>query len=77
MTTIEQSILGIIDETPDTWIDSNPSEWTDAEEQAAFHLTAAGLLDRRITLRARLPGANEAIEATISATGEYGMVEAM
>ena len=74
---IDASILRILNNTLSVWSQLDSKNRTAFDEQALLFLTAAGFVERRVSLRMRLAGVKDAIEATIVVTGEYGLVEAM
>ncbi|WP_169981222.1 hypothetical protein [Tautonia rosea] len=74
---LEQGIGHLLRTVPETWAEFDPDSLSESEEQALMLLTAAGMIGRRVTFRLQMFGHSEAVEATISLTGEYGLVEAM
>lgn len=74
---LERSIVFLLSSIPETWHEFNSDALSEPDAQALFLLVAAGMVERRFTIRLRLFGHDQVIEGTIAATGEYGMVEAM
>jgi hypothetical protein len=62
---------------PLTWEPLDSDSLTATEQEALKLLTGGGLVERRFSFRLRLIGHPLSVEATITATGEYGLVEAM
>ncbi|MGV6814302.1 MAG: hypothetical protein ACWA5W_04730 [Phycisphaerales bacterium] len=62
---------------PERWHDFDHDDLTATEQQALFLLVAAGLVERRISVKGEFVGQAPAIEFTIDVTGEYGIIEAM
>ena len=62
---------------PESWVDLDPSSLSELQERAVYALVAAGMIERRLTLRLRAIGNPVAIEATIAMTGEGGLAQAM
>jgi len=75
--TIEQAIFHFLHTVPETWTDYDPATLSALQERALYLLTAAGMLERRVTLRLRMVGHPVAVEATITMTGEGGLAQAM
>lgn len=74
---IEQAIRTLLRRIPETWAEYDADRLTATEENALFLLVAAGMVERRIRLLMRTHNHPVAVEATITATGEYGFVEAV
>ncbi|RME96018.1 MAG: hypothetical protein D6773_17725, partial [Alphaproteobacteria bacterium] len=62
---------------PEHWTGFDQDALSRTEQQALFLLVAAGLVERRIGVRGEFAGQAPAIEFTIDATGEYGIVDAL
>lgn len=62
---------------PDTWEEFVHDELSEVQAQALFLLTAAGMVERREEFRIRMVGRRVSVDATITATGEYGLIEAL
>jgi hypothetical protein len=77
ITTIEQVIVHFLHSVPETWTDHDPTTLSELQERAVYLLTAAGMIERRVTLRLRMVGHPVAVEATITMTGEGGLAQAM
>lgn len=75
--TLQDAVAALLRRVPERWAEYDADALTATESQALFLLVAAGMVERRIRLRARLHNHPVAVEATITATGEYGFVEAM
>jgi len=73
---VAQAVLDLLRRLPPKWQDLDGDTLTAAEQQTLNLLTAAGLVERRFALRLSLLGHPVCIEATITATGEYGLAEA-
>ena len=74
---LQDAVAALLRRIPERWAEYGADALTATESQALFLLVAAGMVERRIRLRARLHNHPVAVEATITATGEYGFVEAM
>lgn len=74
---LQDAVAALLRRVPERWAEYDADALTATESQALFLLVAAGMVERRIRLRARLHNHPVAVEATITATGEYGFVEAM
>lgn len=74
---IQSTIVHFLRTIPETWIDHDPSAQSELQERAVELLTAAGMIERRVTLRLRMAGHPLAIEATVTMTGEAGLAQAM
>lgn len=74
---LKPAIAELLRRIPETWQAYRPDDLTETQSQALFLLTAAGLVERRERFRLRMMNHPVIVEATITATGEYGGVEAM
>jgi len=74
---LQDAVAALLHRIPERWAEYDADALTATESQALFLLVAAGMVERRIRLRARLHNHPVAVEATITATGEYGFAEAM
>ena len=74
---LQDAVADLLRRIPERWAECDADTLTPTESQALFLLVAAGMVERRIRLRAWLHNHPIAVEATITATGEYGFVEAM
>ncbi|MBM4097974.1 MAG: hypothetical protein FJ261_14550 [Planctomycetes bacterium] len=73
-----ESLLGkMLRSVPESWEDYDPSALSALREHALSALAAAGMIERRVTLRLRMIGHPVAVEATITLTGETGLAQAM
>jgi hypothetical protein len=70
-------ILDLLGRIPETWSEFDPAQLTDGESTSLRHLTAAGLVEQKSRFRLRMIGDDVVIETTITASGEYGLVEAI
>ena len=62
---------------PATWTEYDSAALAEPEERALFLPSAAGMVERRTTRRLQMFGHPVAVEATITAAGQFGFVEAM
>ncbi len=76
-TDVAAAVESLLRSIPERWTDFDHDELSAAEQRAVFLLVAAGLVERRIGVRGEFAGQAPAIECTIDATGEYGIVEAL
>lgn len=74
---LDQAILALLGKLPLRWKTLDSDALTATEQEALKLLTAGGLVERRFSFRLNLIGHPVTIEATITATGEYGLVEAL
>ena len=74
---LQDAVATLLRRIPERWAEYDADTLTATESQALSLLVAAGMVERRIRLRMRLHNHPVAAEATITATGEYGFVEAM
>ncbi|RMF85052.1 MAG: hypothetical protein D6744_02045 [Planctomycetota bacterium] len=74
---LQDAVAALLRRIPERWAEYDADALTVTQSQALFLLVAAGMVERRIRLRARLHNHPVAVEATITATGEYGFAEAM
>lgn len=74
---IETAVAALLRRIPDRWQEYDADSLTATESNALFLLVAAGMVERRIMFRMRLHNHPVAVEATVTATGEYGFAEAM
>lgn len=74
---LAHTIESLLCTIPERWSVFDNDNLTATEQQALFLLTAAGLVDRRFGLCLKMAGQPVAVEARFSATGEYGLVEAI
>lgn len=71
----DQAVLDQLNRLPMTWEPLDHDQLTATEQEALKLLTAGGLVERKFSVRLRLIGHAVAIEATVTATGEYGLAE--
>jgi len=74
---VAQAVASLLRSIPERWANFDHDNLSGTEQQALFLLVAAGLVERRIGVRGEFAGQAPAIEFTIDATGEYGVVEAL
>lgn len=74
---LDQAILALLRRLPLTWEPLDSDALTAMEQEALRLLTGSGLIERRLSFRLSLIGHPLSVEATITATGEYGLVEAL
>jgi hypothetical protein len=73
---LEQLIARFLRTVPEKWAEYDLAALSEIEELAIRLLTAAGMIERRMTIRLRLFGHPEVAEATITFTGEGGLAQA-
>jgi hypothetical protein len=71
------AVLELLHRIPDRWTDFDRDQLTTTEAQALPYLMAAELVEQRTRLRLRMLSTSDAVEATITMTGEYGLLEAI
>ncbi len=76
-TLLQDAVAALLRRIPECWTEYDADTLTATEAQALLLLVAAGMVERRIRLRMRLHNHPVAAEATMTATGEYGFVEAL
>jgi len=69
---LDQAILDLLARLPLTWAPLDVDRLSAVEQEALRLLTAGGMVERRFSLRLRLIGHAEAVEATVNATGAAG-----
>lgn len=74
---IQTAVAALLRRVPERWEEYDADLLTATEAKSLFLLVAAGMVERRIHLRIRLNNHPVAVEATVTATGEYGFAEAM
>jgi len=74
---LDDAVASLLRSIPERWADFDHDALSRTEQQDLFLLVAAGLVERRIGVRGEFAGQAPAIEFTIDATGEYGVVEAL
>lgn len=75
--TLEHLVARLLRTTPQTWAERDVLALSEMEERALFLLVGAGMIERRMSFRLQMLGHPTVVEATIAATGEYGLVEAV
>lgn len=73
----ERAIASLLCRVPEIWSAYDGNGLTEPEEKALLQLTAAAMVQRRMSIRLRIIGHPMAVLATVTATGEHGMAEAM
>lgn len=71
------SVESLLRSLPERWTPFDHDDLTAAEQQVLLLLIAAGLVERRFTLRVEMAGQPGAFEATLAATGERGLADAL
>lgn len=74
---LEPAVAELLRRIPETWQTYKPDDLTATQSQALFLLVAAGMVEKRERMRMRFADHPVSAEATITATGEYGGVEAL
>lgn len=74
---IQTSVAAIFRRVHERWEQYDADSLTSTESKALFLLLSAGMVERRGRFRLRLINHPVAVEGTFTATGEYGLVEAM
>jgi hypothetical protein len=75
--TLEQLIGQFLKTIPETWTEYDTVALSEMQERALYMLTAAGMIERRLTFRLLASGHPLAVEATITCTGEGGLIQAV
>lgn len=76
-TNLEQPIADLLRRVPERWAEFSIDALSERESQALLLLVAAEIIERRCRVRLRMLNQPLAVEATFTATGEYGAVEAL
>jgi len=74
---IQSSVIKLLRSIPETWSVFDRDQLADTESKALFLLVAAGMVERRGKFRMKLLNHALAVEASFTATGEFGLVEVM
>jgi hypothetical protein len=74
---LDGAAIDLLGRLPLRWRAIDVDAMASAEQEALKLLTAGGLVERRLSFRLSLIGHPVRVEATVTATGEYGLVEAM
>ena len=74
---LDAMILKLVSSAPLRWAELNYADLTANEEEALALLTAAGLIERRFSVRISMIGHSVRLDITGTATGEYGFIEAL
>ena len=73
---LEPAIAELLQTIPDRWEKYEIKSLTSLQERSLFLLVAAGLVEQRFRFRISMSNQPAIIEATVTATGEYGLFEA-
>lgn len=76
-TDVTAAVETLLRSIPEQWQPLEADRMTSAEERALGMLVAAGLVERRTTVRMEMARQGAAFEATITVTGEFGLAEAL
>lgn len=74
---VDEAIACLLRTAPETWADLDQDGLTAVEQEALGLLTAAGMVERRFSIRLSLIGHPAQITVTATATGDHGLAEAM
>lgn len=74
---LESSVTKLLRHLPERWAEFSPDDLSAQETTALALLIAAEMVERRCRFRLRMLNQPLAVEATITATGEYGLAEAL
>ena len=74
---LRAAVLELLRTIPETWSEVNADSLTSLQQKGLTLLTAAGLVERRVTLRLALHNNPTAVEAVVTATGECGFANAI
>ena len=74
---LAKAIEALLRRISDKWQRVDTDQLSVTEQQTLLRLVAAGLVERRNTLRLDMAGQNESFEATIAVTGEAGLLMAI
>jgi len=74
---VAQAVASLLRTIPDHWAPFTHDALSAAEQRALLLLVAAGLVERRFTLRVEMAGQPGAVDATLAASGERGLAEAL
>ena len=74
---LESSVTKLLRHLPERWAEFSPDDLSAQETTALGLLVAAEMVERRCRFRLRMLNQSLAVEAMITATGEYGLVEAL
>ncbi|MBI1367089.1 MAG: hypothetical protein GC162_00395 [Planctomycetes bacterium] len=73
----DSAILNLLSGAPQRWTSLEADAMTSVEERALQQLTGAALVERRFSVRLSLIGHPVRLDVMTTATGEYGLGEAM
>ena len=74
---LEPEVLKLLQTIPDVWQEYNFQQLTSLQAQGRFLLVAAGMVECKHRVRVQMFNSPMIAEATFSATGEYGFVDAL
>jgi len=74
---LQDSVRDLLKSVPETWAEYDADALTASQSKALFLLVAAGMIERRVRFRTRILNHPVAVEGMLTATGEYGVVEAL
>lgn len=74
---MDEAIVNLLREAPHAWGALPADDMTATDERALYPLTSAAIIEQRLMFRVALIGHPTQLEVTATATGEYGLVEAM
>ncbi|MCL2641657.1 MAG: hypothetical protein FWD53_12485, partial [Phycisphaerales bacterium] len=66
----------LLQDAPEVWAEYDRNKMTKSQEDAAAQLVRAGMVEWRSSSRIRLIGSKVEVHATITHTGEYGLLKA-
>ena len=75
--TLEELIGQFLQTVPETWTEYDWAALSESRERALYELTAAGMIERRLTIRLVASGHPLVVEATITCTGQGGLSQAL
>ncbi len=74
---VADALIALLRSIPETWATFDPDAQAAVQANALFHLTAAGLVERRNKIRLTMANSPTAVEMRYEATGEGGFAEVM
>jgi hypothetical protein len=74
---VDKAVMELLHEVPEAWAELEHDGLTAVEQEALRLLTAAGMVERRFSIRLLLIGHPVQIDVTVTATGEHGLAQAM
>jgi hypothetical protein len=73
---VDRAVMDLLARLPLTWAPLDQDKLTAAEQEGLKLLTGGELVERRFSFRLGLLGHTEAVESTITASGDVGLVQA-